>query len=320
MTTSRFNIDSLEIILSLNSDNCYIEILETAVFNKYALIIDKMIIDDIRTIPNIKQMFKILKTALENFDDDEQEETRLNININPSHILLTIKIITLIETEFNLKIPKIKVDDNIEINKLQKELLNHKNKILSLENIISKLQNDLKLLNEKEYIYTISEYNHQKVNLCGCDKCSCGGNMPHNRIRLLISERDNNIYLRCYEYNNYAITERGITLYNYKNINKINHKLELFEIENTNTNPVILPAMKVNINKLVIKDKVILTEFFNNNIQISIIEIHNDCIANISVYFDRIKGLKEIKIINSPNLRSNDVGLRKKYNFDIIYA
>ncbi len=309
MSSKTFLIDNLEILLTLNIDNCYIEILHNVSCNKYALIIDKMILDDIKVIPNYNQMFKILNSVFNKNDDLSH-----NIKINPNSIELFIKMNNIIEISFNLLIPKINSNDNIEIFKLQK-------KIIELENIIHNINKQLTNILNQNINYSIPEYI----------------NMVSNKQPLIISK----IYKKIKLLYGYDIPDSFITnpndyviIKNYRHIDKILHNLDEFIIENIDDPECKLPNVKINIKKLIIKSnnkicerkKIInighqidMYNFFDDNIEIEEIEIYNDSIRNISMYFEKIRGLKKVKIVNSPDLISLDVGLKKEYDFGIVY-
>ncbi len=321
--TQRFSTCNLDIILSLNDDNCYIEILDTVSFNRYSLSIDKLILDDIRVIPNHKQMFKILTSLFDN--DDDNDELNYSIKTNPKFIDLQININSLIETSFTLSIPKIKSDDNVEISKLHKDIISHKSKINSLETIISNLNKQLAVFQSREFIYTIPEYYWQKTYGCGCtSRCGCN-QINYYICYLMMSSNIKKIVLNNCNYQGcYLMSVDGkyIELKDYRHINKIKHNLDEFEIASCADPNYELPMMNINIRKIIIIGKIQIGKFFDREekMEVEEIEIQRDSVSNISLYFDKIRGLKTVKIVNSPNLKSGDVGLRRKYSFDIIYV
>jgi hypothetical protein len=169
MSYSTFSSDNFDIIISLNNDICYVEIINQISMAKYALSIDKMILADIKVIPNLKQLYKILTTCF----DEEQDEVSYEIIPSDESINFITKIDSIIEYQFTLKIPAIKSDSDVELIKLQKKIVEQDKQLKQQQLLIQSLSLNIKELNEREYCYQIPQYSWCKAILCNCNQvCS----------------------------------------------------------------------------------------------------------------------------------------------------
>ena len=300
-----------EIIVRREENECYIEILDITLYEKYSLKIDKMIMDDIRVIHNIDQMYKILTSI-----NGEDRGIKTEIKKVKEKLEMRITIMAVVEINFVLIIPKYK-SEMVDMERLQQKVdyyekkMNELNeKVNNFEIIIKKLNNKIEEMTEgnkiknDEYFYTIKDNNGNSI--------SAVISSNYKKINASI----NTMYIN----NNIPII-KNININNIDIVGQITHNLDELILSVNQNMPVTLNMKKIKKLMIICYNDIDFGKLFKNIIEIEEIVIcGSNNIDNISNYLGNVRGLKKIIINNCPKLANNDYKLRQEKRFIVEFT